>query len=63
VEGVSAAGLVNRHATVIGGRQRGQDRRPQAQVITERRDGLGEYQGFRDKSLPSNPPTRSSSSS
>jgi hypothetical protein len=41
----------------------GQDRRPQPWVITERRDVLGEYQGFRDKSLPSNPPTRSSSSS
>jgi hypothetical protein len=63
VEGVPAAGLANRHAAVVEGRQRGQDRRPQAWVITECRDVLGEYQGFRDKSLPSNPPTRSSSSS
>jgi hypothetical protein len=37
-EGVPAAGLANRHAAVIEGRQRGQDRRPQAWVITERRD-------------------------
>jgi hypothetical protein len=55
-EGVLAAGLANRHAAVVEGRQRGQDRHPQAWVITERRDVLGEYQGFRDKSLPSNPP-------
>jgi hypothetical protein len=53
--GVPAAGLANRHATIVEGQQRGQDRRPQAWVITERRDVLGEYQGFRDKSLPSNP--------
>jgi hypothetical protein len=56
VEGVTTAGLANRHAAVIEGRQCGQDRRPQAWVITERQDVLGEYQGFRDKSLPSNPP-------
>jgi hypothetical protein len=62
-EGVPAAGLANRHATVIKGRQHGQDHRPRAWVITEHRDVLGEYQGFRDKSLPSNPSTRSSSSS
>jgi hypothetical protein len=62
-EGVPAAGLANRHATVIEGRQCGQDHRPQPWVIIECWDVLGEYQGFRDKSLPSNPPTRSSSSS
>jgi hypothetical protein len=62
-EGVSAACLAYRHAAVIKGRQHGQDRRPQPWVITERRDVLGEYQGFRDKILPSNLPTRSSSSS
>jgi hypothetical protein len=56
VEGVPAAGLANRHASVVEGRQRGQDRRPQASVIAERRDVMGEYQGFMDKSLPSNPP-------
>jgi hypothetical protein len=54
-EGVPAAGLANRHAAVVEGRQCGQDRRPQPWVIAERRDVLGEYQGFRDKSLPSNP--------
>jgi hypothetical protein len=42
-EGVLAAGLANRHAAIIEGRQRGQDRRPQAWVIAERRDVLGEY--------------------
>jgi hypothetical protein len=63
VKGVLAAGLANRHAAVVEGRQRGQDRHPQAWVIVERRDVPGEYQGFRDKSLPGNPPTRSSSSS
>jgi hypothetical protein len=55
-EGVPAADLVNRHAAIIEDRQRGQDRRPQDWVITERRDILGEYQRFKDKSLPSNPP-------
>jgi hypothetical protein len=35
MEGVSAAGLANRHAAIIEGRQRGQDRHPQAWVITE----------------------------
>jgi hypothetical protein len=52
VEGVPAAGLANRHAAVVEGRQRGQDRRPQAWVIAKRRDVLGEFQGFKDKSLP-----------
>jgi hypothetical protein len=61
--GVPATGLANHHAAVVEGRQRGHDRRPQARVIIEHRDGLGEYQGFRDKSLHINPPTRSSSSS
>jgi hypothetical protein len=42
-EGVLAAGLANRHTAIIEGRQRGQDLRPQAWVITERRDVLGEY--------------------
>jgi hypothetical protein len=62
-EGVSAVGLANHHVAVVEGRQCGQDRCPQAWVIVEHRDVLGEYQGFRDKSLPGNPPTRSSSSS
>jgi hypothetical protein len=54
-EGVPAAGLANRHAAVVEGRQRGQDRRPQTWVVAERRDVLGEYQGLKDKSFPSNP--------
>jgi hypothetical protein len=53
--GVPAAGLANRHAALIEGRQRGQDRHPQPWVVTERRDVLGEDQGLRDKSFPSNP--------
>jgi hypothetical protein len=53
--GVPAASLANRHAALVEGRQRGQDRRPQAWVIAERRDVLGEYQGLRDESFPSNP--------
>jgi hypothetical protein len=44
---VSPAGLTNCHATLIEGRQRGQDRRPQPWVIAERRDALGEDQGRR----------------
>jgi hypothetical protein len=55
MEGVPAAGLTNRHAIVVEGRQHGQNRHPQARVIAERQDVLGEYQGLRDKSLLSNP--------
>jgi hypothetical protein len=40
--GVLAAGLANSHTTLIEGRQRGQDRRPQPWIIVERRDALGE---------------------
>jgi hypothetical protein len=61
-EGVPTAGLTNRHAAVVEGRQRGQDRRSQPWIITERRGVLGEYQGFRDKGLTVIPFTRSSSS-
>jgi hypothetical protein len=64
--GVPATGLANRHAALVEGRQRGQDRRPQAWVIAERRDVLGEYQGLRDsgtKVSPVIPPTRTASSS
>jgi hypothetical protein len=50
-KGVSTAGLANRHAALIEGRQRGQHRHSQPWIITERRDFLGEYQGFRDKGL------------
>jgi hypothetical protein len=47
--GVLASGLANCHAAVVKGRQRGQDRRPQAWVVAERRDVLGECQGLRAK--------------
>jgi hypothetical protein len=40
--GVSAAGLANRHAALVEGRQRGQNHRPQPCIIAERRDALGE---------------------
>jgi hypothetical protein len=54
-EGVPTASLTNHHAALIEGPQRGQHRRSQPWIIIERRDVLGEYQGFRDKGLASNP--------
>jgi hypothetical protein len=42
VVGVPAAGVANRHAALVEGRQRGQDRCPQPWVVAERRDALGE---------------------
>jgi hypothetical protein len=54
-KGVPAVGLANCHADVVEGRQQGQSRRPQAWVVAERWGALGEDQGLRDKSLPSNP--------
>jgi hypothetical protein len=53
--GVPTAGLANRHAALVEGRQRGQDRRPQPCVVAKHRDVLGEDQGLRDESFPSNP--------
>jgi hypothetical protein len=52
---VPAAGLANRHAALVEGRQRGQDRRPQPWVVVERRNALGEDQGLRNEGLTSNP--------
>jgi hypothetical protein len=52
--GVPAAGLTNRHAALVEGRQRGQDCHPQPWVVAERRDALGEDQGLRDEGLTSN---------
>jgi hypothetical protein len=40
--GVPAAGLANRDAALVEGRQRGQIHQPQPCVIAERRDALGE---------------------
>jgi hypothetical protein len=51
-EGVPAAGLANRHAAVVEGQQRGQDRRPQAWVIAERRDVLGSIRDSGTKVSP-----------
>jgi hypothetical protein len=45
--GVLAAGLTNRHVTLVEGRQCGQDRYPQPWVVAERRDALEEDQGRR----------------
>jgi hypothetical protein len=45
--GVPAAGLTNRHAALVEGRQCGQDRYPQPWVVAERRDALEEDQGRR----------------
>jgi hypothetical protein len=47
--GVPAAGLVNRHAALIEGRQRGQDLRPQPWIVAERRDALGEDQRLKNE--------------
>jgi hypothetical protein len=47
--------MMNHHAALIEGRQRGQHRRSHPWIITERQDVLGEYQGFRDKGLTGNP--------
>jgi hypothetical protein len=54
--GVPTAGLADRHTTLIKGRQSGQHRQPQPWIVAERRNALGRYQGFRDKSLASDPP-------
>jgi hypothetical protein len=53
--GIPASGLANRHAAVVKGQQGGQVCCPQAWVVAERRDVLGEYQGLGDKIFPSNP--------
>jgi hypothetical protein len=53
--GVLAAGLADRYAALIKGRQPGQHRRPQPWIIAEWRNALGRYQGFKDKSLTSDP--------
>jgi hypothetical protein len=55
VEGVPTASLMNRHVSLVEGRQHGQHRRSQPWIITEHRDVLGEYQGFRDEGLTNNP--------
>jgi hypothetical protein len=52
--GVLVAGLVNRHAALVEGRQRGQNRRPQPCVVAERKDALGEDKGLGDEGLTSN---------
>jgi hypothetical protein len=52
---VSATDLTNRHAALVEGRQRGQDRRPQPWIIAERKDALGEDQGLRNEGLTGNP--------
>jgi hypothetical protein len=61
--GVPAAGLANRHAAIVEGRQCGQDRRPQARGVVERRDVLESIRDLGTKVSPVIPPTRSSSSS
>jgi hypothetical protein len=61
--GVPASGLANRYAAVVKGRQRGQDCRPQAWVIVERRDVLRSIRDSGTKVSPVIPPTRTASSS
>jgi hypothetical protein len=53
--GVPAAGLANRHAALVEGRQRSQNRHPQPCVVAERRDALGEDQGLWNEGLTGNP--------
>jgi hypothetical protein len=53
--GVPAAGLANRHAALVVGRQHGQNSRHQPCVVAERRDALGEDQGLRNEGLTGNP--------
>jgi hypothetical protein len=55
VVGVPAAGLVNRHAALVEGRQRGQDCCPQPWIVAECRDALGKDQKLRNEGLTSNP--------
>jgi hypothetical protein len=40
--GILAAGLANRDAALVEGRQHGQNHCPQPCVVAERRDALGE---------------------
>jgi hypothetical protein len=61
--GVPVAGLANRHAALVEGRQRGQDRCPQAWVVAECRDVLGRIRDSGTKVSPVIPPTRTVSSS
>jgi hypothetical protein len=53
--GRPASSLADRHAALVEGRQRGQDHRPQPWIVAERRDVLGEDQGLKDESFPSDP--------
>jgi hypothetical protein len=53
--GVPASSLADRHAALVEGRQRGQDHRPLPWIVAERRDVLGEDQGLKDESFPSDP--------
>jgi hypothetical protein len=53
--GVPAAGLTDRHTTLIEGRQSGQHHRSQPWTIAEQRNALRRYKIFGDKSLTSNP--------
>jgi hypothetical protein len=53
--GVPAAGLANRYAALVKGRQRIQDHCPQPLVITKWRNALGRNQGLSNKGLTSDP--------
>jgi hypothetical protein len=53
--GVPAVGLMDRHTTLIKGRQSGQHHWPQPWIVAERQNPLGRYQSFGDKSLTSDP--------
>ena len=53
--GVPTAGLANRYAPLVEGRQPIQDRCPQPLVVAERRNVLRRDQGLSDEGLTSNP--------
>ena len=55
-EGVLTAGLMNCHATLVEGRQRGQNQRSQPWIITKGRNALGEDQRFGDEGLTCDSP-------
>jgi hypothetical protein len=60
---VPAAGLANRDAALVEGRQRGQIHQPQPCVVVECRDALGRIRDSGTKDSPVIPFTRTSSSS
>jgi hypothetical protein len=53
--GVPTAGLANRYAALVKGRQLAQDRCPQPLVVAKRGNALGRNQGLSNEGLTSDP--------